>query len=769
MDTRTGWEPVCSAVRLCLLTFCSINFWLGLETAHSAVARIDSNQPHVAAPDGELQIAAEPESDAVPSEADSGPSQAWALPTALLNDLEKLIAHPLTASWAQSTIQIIHGLENLESIADPKAVTTFRQLEQQLVQLDFLARQVSSTPAPTASQAQGPLAVYLRHVHYAIERRLEIWPVVHNLAARQVNRIGLVDKRQVGQFLLASRTRLNTAGIEKGWTQYLKIDDAAELFNSLNPNEYAQRKATRAVLARLYSPSLSITQQKYLNSVIDDQTIEILKVSSSDQIDLAQFLQRLERLELSDNGVTEFYLNDHYQSLLWSDDPEYQQLALKLQTHYRNANFRVSVSEELLNRMVPDVPDSQEPFRDRILGAQVVGQSRISNQIHIKLIPDPFQISMRLETNGNVQSRTTATRSGVVVENEGNSRFRVIKQLAFGQHGIFAYRPETTSQVKQKVVGLRTDLDRIPPLGWVVRKIARNKIEEQAPLTKRYAKNQIESKAESRFEREIEQHLHDLETTLTENLLHPLIALDLEPDPVEISTTADRINIRYRLAGRDQMAANTARPRAEQDCLMSLQIHESAINNIISRFEFAGKKFNNDEMAEYLNRVFQTSFIVDDGKKRSKAEFEFAPFDPIRIDFEDRQIAISVNLKSFRIGNGKRWQNLNLKVIYDPQIEEGFRMKLTQSKEGLRIKGKRLNVGDQLAIGVICEVLFPNQFEVALMPARLGQQLSVSDLQATQFVVSNGWLGISVGDAPQTAASHRQYQQSRSLPNRNRR
>jgi hypothetical protein len=217
------------------------------------------------------------------------------------------------------------------------------------------------------------------------------------------------------------------------------------------------------------------------------------------------------------------------------------------------------------------------------------------------------------------------------------------------------------------------------------------------------------------------------------------------------------------------MAANTARPRPEQHCLTSPQIHESALNNIINRSEFAGKVLNNDEMAESLNRVFQTSFIVDDGKKRSKAEFEFAPFDPIRIDFEESRIQISVNLKSFRIGNGKRWQNLNLKVLYDPTIEDGFRVKMSQSDEGLRIKGKRLNVGDQLAIGVICEVLFPKQFEVALMPARLGQQLSVSNLQATQFVVSNGWLGISVGDAPQTATSHRQYQQGRSLPNRNRR
>ena len=140
--------------------------------------------------------------------------------------------------------------------------------------------------------------------------------------------------------------------------------------------------------------------------------------------------------------------------------------------------------------------------------------------------------------------------------------------------------------------------------------------------------------------------------------------------------------------------------------------------------------------------------MEDDVKQ---AEFEFAPFDPIRIDFEESKIAISTNLKSFKVGKGKKWKRLNLKVHYEPQIEDGFKVRMIQTEAGLHVSGARLKPRDQIAIRVICEVLFPKEFSIKLMPDHLARQLRVNELQATQFVVANGWIGISVDDARQIA------------------
>ena len=686
--------------------------------------------------------------------------ESWVLPEALLEELERLKESPYTSSWAETTIQVINSLESLDGIGDPNSQVVFKHLQQQIGKLDFIVKQLSETKVKSP-RARDSLVSILRQTRYSIERRLAIWPVVHQIADSKRVRVAELDNRQVGRFLLASSSKLKTKSVEQGWAQYLKLEEAADTFNSLNAKEAAKRQAARDVLARAFNPALSLSQKKYLTEALDGPTLKVLKASSVGALDMHEFLERVEKFESRNSGAAQYRVNDIYQSALWSDDPELQSLAGQLQTHYRNANFRVSVHELLLNRMLPRMPDTQEPYRDEIHGAQVRGQTHISNRLNVGLIPDPNQISMRLETNGKVKSRTFATRSGVVVENEGDSRFRIIKRLALGQNGIFAYRPETTSQIRQRIVGLRSNVDNIPPLGWVVRRIARNKIEQAAPMTNRYTQNKLEFEAEKRFEKEVQGFLTELETLLTERLLHPLVALDLEPDPVEISTGEKQIVLRYRLGGRDQMAASTARPKEMPDSLMSMQIHESAVNNVISRFDFGGKKFETSELIEYINQMFQTRFIVDDVDKPAK--FEFAHFDPVRIDFDGGKVAISLNLKSLKVGKGKTWKRLNIKATYDAQIENGFRVKLIQSEEnGLRLSGSRLRPTDQIAIRVICEMLFPNEFSVKLMPEHLGGQLSVNSLQATQFVLSGGWIGISVDDSARIAARQNQPHQRQS-------
>ncbi len=718
-------------------------------------------------PESNLKPSTPAPAPAIDADADAGATEPetvypqWTQPKALIADLEQLFTNPMTASWAHTTVQILESLNQIKGIPDPQSQVVFQQLRRQLEKLDFITIQVSELPVNSAALAQGKVATQLRHIRYSIVRRLEIWPLIHQLSLQGSVESSELPSDQVGQFLLTSNRRLNTSDIDQGWVDYLQIESAAATFNSMQQREYAKKKAARFVLARMFSPSLSQTQQKYLHETIDQQTIDVLRISSIDPVDVEEFAKRLEKLEVNNSGANQFYLNDIYQSMIWSDNPTYHELASQVQTHYRNANFRVSISEEMLNRMMPQRPVSREPYRGRFMGADVVGQNRITNRLGINLIPDPNQISMQIVTDGRVNSRTTATKSGVVVENEGSSRFRIIKRLAFGQHGIFAYRPETTSQVAQRVVGLRSSLDNVPAVGWLVRKIARNKIEEQAPVTRQYTKNQLESQAEERFEMEIQQVLADLENTLTNRLLHPLIAMDLEPDPIEISTTADRVNMRYRLAGRDQMASYTARPSAAQSCLMSMQIHQSVANNFVDRFDLAGKKFTSDELITYVNEIMGQEVIAgrnNDSDKKRQAVLEFAHFDPIRFDFDDEQIGISFNLKSFKIGKGKKWKNLSIKATYDTQVVNGFNIGLSQGEEKLQIKGKRMNVGDKLAVGLICKALFPEQFQLALMPARLGEQLRVSNVQTTQFTISNGWMGISVDHV--NARQNRTFQQA---------
>ena len=285
-----------------------------------------------------------------------------------------------------------------------------------------------------------------------------------------------------------SNRKIIIGNLDPAWSDYLELDQAAAAINSLNPDAADQKKQARRVLARICSPSLSGEQREYLSSTIDSELLSLLKYCATDKVNLERLLTRIERVEHSNSGSNLYCLNDDYHNLLWSGVPELQNLAGQLQAHYRNANVRLTISERLLNQVVPPIPDMQEPFRDRILGANVVGQNQISNEVYIRLMPDPNQIQVRLETEGKVLSRTRAQRSGFTFHNEGSSRFQVIKRLAFGRNGIETGKPVSSSSTSQRLTGMNSELDSIPIVGWMARKIAQQKIEQQAPNTERITK-----------------------------------------------------------------------------------------------------------------------------------------------------------------------------------------------------------------------------------------------------------------------------------------
>ena len=194
------------------------------------------------------------------------------------------------------------------------------------------------------------------------------------------------------------------------------------------------------------------------------------------------------------------------------------------------------------------------------------------------------------------------------------------------------------------------------------------------------------------------------------------------------------------------MASNTARPRELPQSLMSIQLHESVLNNVLSRMEIAGKKFTPQQLAKHLNQMLGVDVLSGAEELDSKVEFEFAPFDPVRLDFEGNQIQLTVNLKSLRINKGKRWKNLTAKTRYNPAAR-GMDIWLTKSEAGTELSGrKKLRLPDQIAIRTVFKVLFEDRFEFPALPSSVADQLGTDALRINQFIVSNGWVGISVNE-----------------------
>ncbi|MFT5303623.1 MAG: hypothetical protein ACI814_004443, partial [Mariniblastus sp.] len=477
---------------------------------------------------------------------------------------------------------------------------------------------------------------------------------------------------------------------------------------------------------------------------------------ASSPLNQKELLERIENYEADPSAVTSYYLNDTYQDLLWSDNESDHALASELQTHYRNANFRLAVSQELMNRMIPELPTTASPVSQTIKGARVSGQSQVTNQLRVNLIPNANQINLQVATEGQVRSDTIARTNTFRIQNLGHAKFHVVKTVSISPRGIDSTaKPYASSSGNQSVVSLQSKLDDIPILGWMARKVAAKKLREEAPETDRMFQQTVKSSAESQMQKQVDVQLAKLRDTAYTNLFQPLLAMELEPEAVQMATTEQQVVMRYRLAGRDQLGAHTARPRDSGGSLLSFQLHETAINNSIARIGLSGEKFTIDELKQHLRGILGTDeSAVQDEPSEEYAEIGFAPLDPIRIEFQDDRVFITLNLKSFKIGeDGKVWKYISMKAAYKLSVD-GMSISLEQDDDLTRLHDprRRLKLGDRAAILTVMKVLFKKEYSLNALPKSIADRLAGQTLEVSQLVVSDGWLAASIDDAQASLA-----------------
>ena len=706
-------------------------------------------------------------------------SATWIRPTKLIEQVESVKRIPQATQWSHDTLAILEAIGETPADSRQELMVLFNQLNAQRDKIQAIANSVwhaQVKPRPLFHNASFPgnsqvsivrqisrianpqtppllegiqEATEIARIAYRIERRMAIWVPI---AQGNLSSLKLSD----GTTQSASFSQISIHQLDPGWVEYLRLKEFKRTFGAISPNAAEQKKVSRDILARIYSPVLQPSQSEFIRSAIDPSIIHFLKRHASQPVDRIDLLKRMERYEDSPSGLSSYYLNDDYQNLLWSANTSDRALAQQIHSHYRNANFRLSVSQRLLNRMIPELPITSVPVSETIKGARVSGQSWVQNNFAVALEPNPNQMVLKLQTNGQVRADTIARTNNFRVTNQGDANFQVFQRIAIGPGWIdSSERPSSSTSGNQNVVGLESKLDKVPVVGWMARRLAENKLRDDAPETNQLFRQKVQDSVETQMKAEVEKYINKLRYYSYTYLFQPLVAMDLEPEAIQMATTSDQVVMRYRLAGRDQMAANSSRPQDNGTSLLSFQMHQSAVNNAIARVGLNGNTFTIDELKKHLQEVIGSTQIASDKSDESEeseqwAEIGFGKLDPIQFDFDENRLNITLNLKSLQVAeNGKKFKNVSLGVSYKAKVQ-GTQIVLEQDDLGTSIKGqKRLKFGEKASVSTIMKVLFKKQYLFNALPEKMHQRIGGHSLEISQLILSDGWMGVSLDD-PQT-------------------
>lgn len=665
----------------------------------------------------------------------------WPEPVALLDELETLAWECETGPWAKKVIRQVRRLGALGSQgSEQEILPVVHGLEELDCEADFLLAQVDDDR----------LATQLRRAQHALTRRLAVWDHVIRAGglASEVGDPADWDSER----LLASLAKVEsivaadpTAG--EAWREYLAMDWLEGLFSQPNARDDPRcHLLAEQMLRRLTRPGMTAGQREF---VARGPLVELkseLRRWSLEPLDLGGLLWHIEQFEETGASCDARRVAGACLLLGLSEEPEKRELGRHLEILYRNANFRLVLTPELLNRMTPDREPEQQRVNDRVLGRPVYGRSVTSADVSVRMIPDPNRLRMALVIEGLVSSLTESTAGPATFFNDTQSAYLAVKEMEIGLGGLRFEPAEIVVDNRIRLRFLRTTLDPIPLIGAIAHEFAHSQLDKSKPEVNRDVKRKVAARAKRQIDQEADAQLGTLHAEFKARMLDPLVDLSLEPTMIAAQTTQDRMTMRLRLAADEQLAAHTPRPRAPAESVVSCQVHQSALNNAIEQMQLDGGTFTLAEIRRRTADVFNRPEMLEENPGREDVTITFAEQDAVTVRCRDGLVTVCLSIVELS-KSPNRWEGFQVRASYRPQTD-GPSARLV--REGIVHLTAARSIGKQIVLRGIFSKAFSQKHAWPITPKRLAADPRMADLKVTQLVIDDGWIGFALGPAQRT-------------------
>jgi hypothetical protein len=702
-------------------------------------------RPFVPEPAEAAKVAAQP----APREAGSKVAQrasqrgepAWPAAEALLAQLDALSKHEATRPWATETARLIQDL-------GPAICKGAKETSSILARLDKLGGEASAQALTLRDRAAAPA---LLRTGYALQRRVSVWKQINAMGglAAANDQAPPVDPRAMARCLgeIESLTRDSEEG--KAWRRYLLLDALREWSGRRkSADERLPSDLSQQVLRRMNQSQMTAHQRQFVSSgPLASLHREVVR-HASDPVDASRLLADLERYERTDLPNDGRRLAEDCQYLAASSSEAYRQLASRVEQHYRNANVRLALSEELLNLLVPKRAAEYAPVDDTVLGVPVRGQSFMASDVRLRLIPDPARVLLALEVTARVSSLTSATKGPATFINDSQAMYTARKPMAIDLRGIVLWPTEVDVDNDSRLRQVYTDFDPVPLFGPLARSVAEKKHNQNKPAADAEVREKIVARATERVDRETSAGLTEASRKLHQTVLGPIEALLLDPTLVAAETTEQRCVMRVRLAGHDQLGSHTPRPQAPADSLASAQIHESLLNNVIERLELDGQTFTLAELAQRIAERLHRGPPKPVDADQEDVKITFAAQNAVCVRCVEGRLEVTLSVAKLS-KSPRRWKDFQVRVFYRPEIQ-GRSIELVRDGVVQLIGTSRLATGSQLALRGVFSKVFSQKSPWNVTPEAFVKNPKLAGLAFTQFAIGDGWIGVALGQ-PRTA------------------
>jgi hypothetical protein len=660
------------------------------------------------------------------------------LPSVLLAQLKSVVKRDASAAWAAEAIERIGELCRVPSSQSRPASEVLADLEK-----------VVEQSASAESNVPGAQAQIVR-ARYALARWLGIWQ--HAVDLDSVTTLTADDEtagKRIAECLSEVEALTEQGASGPAWRKHLELDELSRLSGDSAARD-ARRAVARRVLDRISSARLTHAQTKFVGQPPIAALATALRPWAAEPVPSARLLSDLDRYERTALPSDARQVARDYRALSWSDSERPQAVGKHLDTHYRNANVRVAMTRQFFNLLVPQPDAVESPFRDTVVDVPVYGRNTTFTELSVRLLPDAHRIRLGLEAKGLVASNSVSTSGPAKFYNQGQSTFLVRKLLVLGPEGLSVWPAVAEAENNfTDLVSVQTDYDGVPIVGSLVRNFARTAHDEKQPAARMELEQKVAIRARDQLDAEFRPRVEKAAASLEKKQIATLRRLGLELVPVGLSSTDERAVARARLSGPEQLGAHTPRPRAPSDSWLSLQVHQSALNNALERLELDGREFTLEELFVWISKKLDKPEITRQEDLPEDVRMKFASQDAVRLNCADNKVEVLLSFAELKQGS-RRWRDFTVRAYYRPEAAE--RSPLFVRDTAVSVDGKGLKARPHL-YAIFSKVL-SRERSLRLLDESITNDPRLAGLEITQFITDHGWIGLAYSprrDAPTTA------------------
>ncbi len=674
---------------------------------------------------------------------------------------------PLGKNWPEP-VQLLNEIVHLQASTLGESNANVREW---LSKLQFTVEELRSQTIGSESSATlvgelGPLvdrgyelasqftldieaARSISRIAYSIERRYAVWTSVQQCVQNRSTsyvapRSYSIDSERMAAQLEVARAVLEKTEDRAGWNTYLMLDRIEDLAKGRIGSKEEQVSVARDFLTRVTNTRVSDVQLKVLRSAPIHRLADQIHPLTIKPVDYRKLILDLETVECNPVHRCSAGLADAIQSLRFSEHPELGAIAAAINTHYRNANVRLSVSESFLNRMMPRDQVTTRPVQQRILGADTRGASQVQTNLKVDLLPDPNAWKLQLKLDGQIDSNTQSSRNGATFFNSSNAHVQSQRELRIDALSLSINGSPASVESSDALRRFSTNWDSMPIVGDMIRYIAHQEFTQSRPVAKRITQRLIAQQTDEEFDKQLRTKIGSAQETLESRFLGPLQSLQLSPLVMDMQSTEDRLIARYRLASARQLSAFTPRPLAPGDSQLSIQIHHSIFNNLVDQAIDTRRDWTIQQLSDSIADILQQPRPTLPVDTPHDVTLRFSDPNPMSIEFDDGRMWLTLRIESLEQPGRIQLKNFTIRTSYTATVE-GLQAELL--RDGIiSIDGHRLGSRDRLPLRAIFTKVFSNRSSIPMVAQNLLDDPRSQGLVVSQFDMRDGWLAIAVSD-----------------------